>query len=66
MDVQATKDRVTERIEELRLKAETFPDEQILGMIFEGLSTDGTVFEMSREGESCGSFAFGEHTEKEQ
>lgn len=58
-------DRVTGRLRRLRLTAETFEEERVLKMIFDGLTNDGTLFELTRDGESQGSFRFDNCREEE-
>ncbi len=38
----------------VELRAASFPDQRILRMIIDGLASDGTLFELTRDGEPCG------------
>lgn len=49
---------LTGRIRRLQLTAESFEEERILKMLFDGIMNDDTLFELSHLGESCGSFRF--------
>ena len=37
----------------VELRAASFPDQRILRMIIDGLASDGTLFELTRDGEPC-------------
>lgn len=67
MRCRVKEDGLTKRVTAVRLKSETFDEERLLGLIVDGITHDGTLFELSREGKPCGSFRFsGYHEEGTQ
>ncbi len=49
---------LTGRVTRVELRASSFEDERILAMIVDGLISGGTLFELTRDSESCGAFTF--------
>jgi hypothetical protein len=62
----ATESGLTGRVTQLHLTANSFEDERILKMIFDGLVTGGTLFELTKNGQHCGSFTFDDKKHDEQ
>ena len=57
---------LTGRVKRLKLKANSFDDERILRVLFDGLATDGTLFELTRDGEPVGCFKFNKSKQEEE
>jgi hypothetical protein len=49
---------LTGRVTRVELTAGSFADERILRFLVDGLAHDGTLFELTRNGEPVGTFTF--------
>ncbi len=58
MDIVTRHDVLTDRIVKLTVKADTYEEQRILAMLFDGLTHGGTLFALTRGGEPKGSFTF--------
>ena len=66
MEATIIESGITGRVIRVELKAENFADERILRMTVDGLASDGTLFELTRDGEPCGAFTFNQSKQEEE
>jgi hypothetical protein len=60
MEAIVIESNLTGRVTRIQLTADSFEDQRILKMIIDGLASGGTLFELSKDGEPCGAFRFGD------